>query len=163
MPNITPFLWFDGQAEEAARFYVSVFPNSRIHKVLRYGRAGREKHGHAPGTVMTVVFDLDGHRFTSLNGGPRFRFSPAVSFVVRCKTQAEIDHYWERLGEGGPVEAQQCGWLADRYGLSWQIVPERLIELLSDPATSERAMEAMLPMKKIDIDALERACRTMLA
>jgi len=160
MPVITPFLWFDGQAEEAATFYVSVFPNSKILKVLRYGAAGQDTHGSAPGSVMTVVFELDGKRFTALNGGPQFRFSPAVSFVVHCKTQAEVDHYWSKLGDGGVPEAQQCGWLADRYGLTWQIVPERLIELLSDPATSERAMQAMLPMKKIDIDTLERACRT---
>lgn len=158
MPNITPFLWFDGQAEEAANFYVSVFPNSKIHKVLRYGEAGRDKHGKRPGTAMTVVFELDGRRFTALNGGPHFSFTPAVSFVVHCKTQAEVDDYWEKLGEGGPPEAQQCGWLADRYGLSWQIVPDRLIELLSDPATSERAIQAMMSMKKIDIGALEIAC-----
>lgn len=159
MPNITPFLWFDDKAEEAATFYASIFPNSKIHKVVRYGEAGREKHGKPPGTAMTVVFELDGRHFTALNGGPQFPFTPAVSFVVHCKTQAEVDEYWDKLGAGGPAEAQRCGWLTDRYGLSWQIVPERLIELLSDPATSERAIEAMLPMKKIDIGALESACR----
>jgi predicted 3-demethylubiquinone-9 3-methyltransferase (glyoxalase superfamily) len=159
MQHITPFLWFDGQAEEAARFYVSIFPNSRILEVLRYGEVGQEQHGHAPGTVMTVEFELDGQRFTSLNGGPHFRFTPAVSFVVHCKNQEEVDHYWYKLSEGGAPEARQCGWLADRYGLSWQIVPIRLIELLSDPATAACAMQAMLPMKKIDIAALDNACR----
>jgi len=160
MQKISPFLWFDGQAEAAATFYVSVFPNSRIHQVLRYGEAGREQHGQAPGTVMTVEFELDGQCFTALNGGPHFQFTPAVSFVVHCRTQAEVDHYWYRLSEGGAPEAQQCGWLADRYGLSWQIVPDRLIELLADPATAEPAMQAMLTMKKIDIDSLEHACKT---
>ena len=159
MPNITPFLWFDSQAEEAAAFYVSVFPNSKIHKVLRYGEAGQDKHGKPPGSVMTVVFELDGRRFTALNGGSHFQLTTAASFVVHCKSQAEVDYYWDKLAEGGPAEAQQCGWLADRYGLSWQIVPDRLIELLSDPATSERARQALLPMKKIDIGAVELACR----
>lgn len=160
MPHITPFLWFDGQAEEAAEFYVSIFPDSEISAIQRYGEAGRELHGQAPGSVMSVGFQLDGQRFTALNGGPHFRFTPAVSFVVHCRTQAEVDHYWNRLSEGGAPEAQQCGWLADRYGLSWQIVPERLVELLSDPATAGPAMQAMLAMKKIDIDTLERACKT---
>ena len=160
MQTISPFLWFDGQAEAAATFYVSVFPNSRIHQVLRYGEVGREQHGQAPGTVMTVEFELDGQCFTALNGGPHFQFTPAVSFVVHCQTQAEVDHYWYRLSDGGTPEAQQCGWLADRFGLSWQIVPDRLIELLSDPVTAEPAMRAMLTMKKIDIDGLERACKT---
>lgn len=159
MPMITPFLWFDGQAEAAAAFYVSVFPDSAIHHVSRYSEAGREQHGQTPGTVMTVAFELDGQPFTALNGGPVFQFSPAVSFVIHCKTQAEIDHYWEKLGAGGAPEAQQCGWLADRFGLSWQIVPDRLVELLTGPnaAAAGRVMEAMMRMKKIDIAALERA------
>lgn len=159
MPTITPFLWFDGQAEAAAAFYVSVFPDSAIHHVSRYSEAGREQHGQTPGTVMTVAFELDGQPFTALNGGPVFQFSPAVSFVIHCKTQAEIDHYWEKLGAGGAPEAQQCGWLADRFGLSWQIVPDRLVELLTGPdaAAARRVMEAMMQMKKIDIAALERA------
>jgi predicted 3-demethylubiquinone-9 3-methyltransferase (glyoxalase superfamily) len=159
MQSITPFLWFDGQAEAAGKFYVSIFPNSRILGVTRYGETGRDQHGQAPGTVMTVDFELDGQRFTALNGGPHFHFTPAVSFVVHCETQAEVDHYWDRLGEGGAPEAQQCGWLTDRYGLSWQIVPERLLELLSDPnpEISSRVMAAMLQMKKLDIAALERA------
>lgn len=158
MPTITPFLWFDDQAEEAAEFYVSVFPNSKIGKILRYGEAGRDQHRKAPGTAMTVAFELDGRRFTALNGGPQFGFTPAMSFVVHCKTQAEIDHYWDKLSMGGRSEEQQCGWLVDRYGLSWQIVPDRLIELLSDPVTSEQAMHSLLTMKKIDIAALEAVC-----
>jgi len=158
MPQVTPFLWFDGQAQAAAEHYVSVFPNSKILGIQRYGEAGQEQHGQTPGSVMTVAFELDGQQFTALNGGPHFQFTPAVSFVVHCRTQAEVDHYWHGLSEGGPLEAQQCGWLVDRYGLSWQVVPERLIELLSEPATAEPAMQALLTMKKIDIDALERAC-----
>ncbi len=162
MQKITPFLWFDGQAEEAAQLYVSVFPNSQIKQVLRYGEAGREQHGQAPGTVMTVAFELDGQAFTALNGGPVFKFNEAVSFVVDCATQNEVDHYWQKLGEGGDPAAQQCGWLKDRYGLSWQIVPRRLIELLSDPdaETAGRVMQTMLSMKKIDVAALERASAT---
>lgn len=159
MQQITPFLWFDGQAEAAAAFYVSVFPDSKILAVTRYGEAGREQHGQPPGTAMTVDFALGGQRFTALNGGPHFRFTPAVSFVVHCRTQEDVDYYWDRLGEGGAPEAQQCGWLADRYGLSWQIVPERLLELLSDPDSevSGRVMGSMLQMKKLDIAELERA------
>ena len=158
MQTISPSLWFDGQAQAAAEFYVSIFPDSRISGIQRYSEAGQETHRQPSGSVMTVAFELEGQRFTALNGGPHFRFTPAVSFVVHCATQTEVDHYWDRLGEGGAPEAQQCGWLADRYGLSWQIVPDRLIELLSDPVTAEPAMQAMLTMKKIDIDALERAC-----
>ena len=159
MQKITPFLWFDGQAEEAVQFYVSLFPNSRISRVLRYGEAGREHHRQVPGTVMTVAFELDGQAFTALNGGPVFKFTEAVSFVVDCASQDEVDYYWNKLGEGGDPAAQQCGWLKDRYGLSWQIVPRRLVELLSDPdpEKSGRVMQAMMPMKKIDIAALERA------
>lgn len=159
MQKITPFLWFDGRAEEAARYYVSIFPNSRIVQVLHYGEAGKEQHGQTPGSVMTVSFELDGQPFTALNGGPTFTFTPAVSFVVDCATQDEVDHYWTRLGAGGDPAAQQCGWLADRYGLTWQIVPKQLIELLGgpDPAASGRVMQAMMPMKKLDIAVLERA------
>ncbi len=157
MPAITPMFWFDGQAEDAARFYVSVFPNSRITDIQRYRDAGQEVHGHAAGTVMVAAFELDGQPFTALNGGPHFKFSEAISFVIDCATQDEVDYYWAKLGAGGPPEAQQCGWLKDRYGVSWQVVPRRLIELLGDPARAERAMQAMLQMKKLDIAALERA------
>lgn len=159
MPTVTPFLWFDGVAEAAAAFYVSIFPNSRITATTRYGEAGQEQHGRPPGSVMTVLFELDGQRFTALNGGPAFRFSPAVSFVVNCRDQDEIDRYWTLLGADGPPESRQCGWLQDRYGLSWQIVPDRLPDLLaaSGSAQCERVVRALLTMQKIDLDALERA------
>jgi predicted 3-demethylubiquinone-9 3-methyltransferase (glyoxalase superfamily) len=153
MPKITPFLWFDTQAEAAANFYVSIFENSRIVKITRYGEAG-------PGpkdSVMTVDFELDGHAFIALNGGPHFKFTEAVSFAAECKTQDEVDAFWEKLSEGG--EEGPCGWLKDKYGLSWQINPTILGEMLSDsdPEKSKRAMEAMLKMKKIDIAALKNA------
>jgi predicted 3-demethylubiquinone-9 3-methyltransferase (glyoxalase superfamily) len=156
---ITPCLWFDGQAEEAARYYTEIFDNSRILDVARYGEAGQEVHGQAPGTVMAVRFELNGWPFTALNGGPAFRFNEAVSFQVICETQAEVDHYWEKLSRDGDPEAQQCGWLKDRYGLSWQVFPAALLDLLNDPdpGRSQRTMNAMLQMKKIDLAALERA------
>jgi predicted 3-demethylubiquinone-9 3-methyltransferase (glyoxalase superfamily) len=157
--RITPCLWFDDQAEEAAAFYASIFPNSRVVAISRYGEAGREIHGRPAGTVMTVAFELDGQRFTALNGGPVFTFNEAISLQVHCETQAEVDHYWEKLSAGGDPGAQQCGWLKDRYGASWQVVPAVLPEMLADPESegSQRAMEAMLEMKKLDIATLERA------
>lgn len=157
--RIAPCLWFDHQAEEAATFYTGIFRNSRIVRVARYGDAGREVHGQPTGTVMTVAFELDGQTFTALNGGPAFTFSEAISFQVSCETQEDVDHYWEKLAEGGDERAQQCGWLKDRFGVSWQIVPTILPELVGDPHSerSQRAMQAMLRMKKIDIDALKRA------
>jgi predicted 3-demethylubiquinone-9 3-methyltransferase (glyoxalase superfamily) len=157
--KITPCLWFDGQAEEAAKFYTAIFKNSKIGTVARYGEAGREVHGQAPGTVMTVAFELEGQAFTALNGGPVFTFNEAISFQVNCETQHDVDYYWEKLSEGGDERAQQCGWLKDKYGVSWQIVPVVLFELMSDPdpEKSRRAMEAMLRMKKLDIAALTRA------
>jgi len=159
MQRITPCLWFDDQAEEAVAFYTGIFENSRVVNVSRYGDAGREIHGKAPGTVMVVAFELDGQAFTALNGGPMFRFNEAVSLQVGCETQEEVDYYWEKLSEGGDEAAQQCGWLKDRYGLSWQVVPNVLGELISDPdpERSQRAMRAMLQMKKIDIAGLTRA------
>ena len=159
MQKITPFLWFDTQAEEAANFYVSVFPDARILKVSRYGEAGHEIHGRPPGSVMTVLFELAGQTFTALNGGPVFRFNEAVSFEIACATQEELDYFWDRLSEGGDPRAQQCGWLKDRFGLSWQVVPSMLDELVSDPksAKAQRAMQAMLGMKKLDIAGLRRA------
>jgi predicted 3-demethylubiquinone-9 3-methyltransferase (glyoxalase superfamily) len=159
LQKIVPFLWFADQAEEAASFYVSVFPRSRIVSVSRYGEAGREIHGRQPGSVMTVVFELDGRRFTALNGGPIFTFNEAVSFEIVCDTQDEVDHYWEKLGAGGDPTAQQCGWLKDRYGLSWQVVPRRLHELVASPdeGVRERALGAMMQMQKLDLAALERA------
>jgi predicted 3-demethylubiquinone-9 3-methyltransferase (glyoxalase superfamily) len=153
MQQITPFLWFDTQAEAAANLYVSIFNNSRIVNITRYGDAGPGPKGSA----MTVVFELDGQRFTALNGGPQFKFTEAISFSVPCKTQEEVDTFWEKLSEGG--EEGPCGWLKDRYGLSWQITPTMLGELLSDPdpKKSKRVMEAMLKMKKIDIAGLKSA------
>jgi predicted 3-demethylubiquinone-9 3-methyltransferase (glyoxalase superfamily) len=157
--KITPCLWFDEQAEEAAKFYASIFKNSRIVATTRYGEAGREIHGKKPGTVMTVAFELDGQPFTALNGGPIFKFNEAISFQVDCATQEELDHYWERLSEGGDKNAQQCGWLKDRYGVSWQVVPRVLQEMLQDPnpEKSQRVMKALLQMKKLDIAELKRA------
>lgn len=157
--KITPCLWFDDQAEEAAGFYAGIFPNSRIVKISRYGEAGHEFHGKPPGSVMTVAFELDGQTFTALNGGPVFKFNEAVSFQINCDTQAEVDHFWERLSEGGDDNAQQCGWLKDKYGVSWQVVPRVMVEMLADEdlEKSQRAMQAMLHMKKLDINVLKRA------
>ena len=159
MQRITPCLWFDDQAEEAAGFYTAIFRNARIVNVSRYGEAGYEVHGRPAGSVMTVAFELDGQAFTALNGGPVFKFNEAISFQVNCETQEDVDYYWEKLSAGGDAAAQQCGWLKDKYGASWQVVPRILIEMLTDPdpAKSQRAMTAMLQMKKIDIDALKRA------
>jgi predicted 3-demethylubiquinone-9 3-methyltransferase (glyoxalase superfamily) len=156
---ITPCLWFDDQAEEAVAFYASVFKNSRIVALSRYPDAGRETHGKPPGSVMTVAFELDGQAFTALNGGPVFKFNEAVSLQVTCETQDDVDHYWAKLSAGGDPQAQQCGWLKDRYGLSWQIVPTALLEMIADPdpGKAQRVMQAMLQMKKLDIAALRRA------
>ena len=153
MQKISPFLWFDDNAEEAATFYTSVFKNSRIESVTCYGEGGPGPKG----TVMTVGFTLDGQEFTALNGGPHFTFSPAISFVVNCATQEEVDELWEKLTDGGAED--QCGWLRDKFGLSWQIIPSGLIEMLQDEdaGKSRRAMNAMLQMKKIDIAAIRLA------
>lgn len=158
--RISPCLWFDSQAEQAASFYTGIFPNSKITAVARYPEAGQEVHGREPGSVMTVAFELDGAPFTALNGGPAFTFNEAVSFQVMCDNQQEIDHYWSRLGEGGDPRAQQCGWLKDRFGLSWQVVPRVLADMMTsaDADTAQKAMTAMLKMKKLDIGELERAC-----
>jgi predicted 3-demethylubiquinone-9 3-methyltransferase (glyoxalase superfamily) len=154
MPKITPCLWFDDQGEEAARFYTSVFPNSRITEVTRYGKAGPREEG----SVMTVSFSLDGQDYVALNGGPEFTFSEAVSLQVYCGSQEEVDDYWAKLTEGGGEEGP-CGWLKDRFGLSWQVVPNGMDELFADPdkERANRAMKAMLEMRKIDIAELERA------
>lgn len=159
MNRIAPCLWFDNQAEEAAAFYISIFPNSRIVQVTRYGKAGFELHGRPEGSVMTVEFELDGQNYTALNGGPVFRFNEAISLQVDCETQAEVDHYWDRLSAGGDPAAQQCGWLKDKYGVSWQVVPAVLRRMLksADARFSEAVMVALLEMKKPDIAALERA------
>ena len=157
--RITPCLWFEDQAEEAARFYTGIFKDSRIGRISRYGEAGREVHRRPPGTVMTVAFELDGQAFTALNGGPVFKFNEAISLQVSCRTQEEVDHYWEKLSRGGDERAQQCGWLKDRYGLSWQVIPVALMEMMADPdpVKSGRVMQAMLQMKKIDIKGLRQA------
>lgn len=157
--KITPCLWFDHQAEEAATYYTGIFPHSRIVSVSRYTDAGQEIHGQPAGSVMVASFELDGQPFTALNGGPVFQFNPAVSFQIGCADQAEVDHYWERLGAGGDPQAQQCGWLKDKYGVSWQVVPHLLPELLQhpDPAKARGVMQAMLQMKKLDIEGLRRA------
>jgi predicted 3-demethylubiquinone-9 3-methyltransferase (glyoxalase superfamily) len=153
MHKIRPFLWFDGKAEEAARFYIAIFANSRIVEVMRYGNAGPGP----PGSVMSVTFELEGKEFVALNGGPQFSFTPAISFFVSCETQAEVDALWDRLVAGG--QPQRCGWLTDKFGLTWQIVPKVLGEMLQDPdaGKSARVMRAMLGMVKLDIAALRNA------
>jgi predicted 3-demethylubiquinone-9 3-methyltransferase (glyoxalase superfamily) len=157
--KITPFLWFNNQAEEAVRFYTKIFKNSKIGKIARYDKAGEKVSGRKAGSVMTVEFQIEGQDFIALNGGPIFKFSEAISFVVSCKTQAEVDWYWKRLSAGG--KQVQCGWLKDKYGVSWQIVPTALGELLSskDAAKSQRVMEAMLKMVKLDIKKLKEAAQ----
>ena len=157
--KIAPCLWFDDQGEKAAKFYVGIFPKSKIVRVTRYSNAGQEIHGGRAGAVLTVEFQLAGQTFTALNGGPIFTFNEAVSLQVMCDNQKEVDYYWKKLGAGGDPRAQQCGWLKDRYGVSWQIVPHKLVTLLKDHRSekTERAMTAMLGMKKLDIKALENA------
>jgi predicted 3-demethylubiquinone-9 3-methyltransferase (glyoxalase superfamily) len=159
MKKITPCLWFDSNAEEAVQFYTSIFKNSKIGKISRYGKEGYEIHGKPEGTVLTVEFELDGQTLTALNGGPAFKFNEAVSFQVHCKSQKELDYYWEKLSEGGDEKAQQCGWLKDKYGVSWQIVPAVLGKLMhdKDAKRSDRVMKALLRMKKLDIETLKQA------
>jgi predicted 3-demethylubiquinone-9 3-methyltransferase (glyoxalase superfamily) len=158
---ITPCLWFADEAEEAANFYVGIFRNSRIKTVTRYTQAGQEIHGRPPGSVLTVEFDLDRQPFTALNGGPLFKFNEAISLQVICATQGEIDYFWSKLTAGGDPKAQQCGWLKDKFGVSWQVVPTGMSEMLNDPdrARADRAMTALLKMKKPDIAELKRAFR----
>jgi len=155
--KITPCLWFDTQAEEAAKFYASVFKNSKIGKISRYGQEGFEVHGKKAGTVMTVEFEIEGQKFLALNGGPHFKFNEAVSFQVPCETQEEIDYFWSTLAKDG--EEGRCGWLKDKFGLSWQVFPRALPEMLMDgnSETAQRVMRSMLQMRKIDIGALKRA------
>lgn len=157
--KIVPFLWFDKEAEEAARFYVSTFKNSKIGQLSRYGKEGYEIHKMKEGTVMTIEFEIEGQKFIALNGGPVFKFNEAISFQVHCETQEEIDYYWEKLTDGGDPKAQQCGWVKDKFGVSWQIVPTILIEMLQgeDINKSQKVMSAMLQMQKIDIKILYQA------
>lgn len=159
LQKITPCLWFDTQAEEAANYYCAIFPNSRIQRISRYGEAGHNLHRKPAGSVLTVAFELDGNPFTALNGGPIFTFNEAISLQVYCTTQTELDHYWDRLSAGGDAAAQQCGWLKDKYGMSWQIVPATLEEMISDAdhRKSERVMTALHNMKKLDIATLQQA------
>ena len=159
MQKITPCLWFDDKAEEAAKFYASIFKNSKIGDVTQYGKEGYEIHGKEEGSVLTVDFEIEEQKFVALNGGPIFKFNEAISFQVHCETQEEVDYYWEKLSEGGDEKAQQCGWLKDKYGVSWQIVPIVLIKMLKDKDTekSERVMKAMLQMHKLDINILKQA------
>ena len=159
MQKISPCLWFDDQGEEAAKFYTSIFKDSKIEDVTRYGKEGYEIHGREEGTVMTVEFEIEGQKFLALNGGPIFKFNEAISFQVYCETQEEVDYHWEKLSEGGDEKAQQCGWLKDKYGVSWQIVPTILMKMLKDKDSekSQRVMKAMLQMHKLDISTLKKA------
>jgi predicted 3-demethylubiquinone-9 3-methyltransferase (glyoxalase superfamily) len=160
MPSqIAPCLWFDTQAEEAANFYISVFKNGKIINTQYYSEAGKETHRHEPGSVILVEFELNGQAFSALNGGPHFKFSEAISFVIDCEDQEEVDYYWEKLSEGGDPGKQECGWVGDKFGVSWQVVPKVLKEMLSDSdkAKSQRAMTALMGMKKLDIAALKAA------
>jgi predicted 3-demethylubiquinone-9 3-methyltransferase (glyoxalase superfamily) len=159
MQKISPCLWFDDQGEDAAKFYTSIFKDSKMGDVTRYGKEGYEIHGREEGTVMTVEFEIEGQKFLALNGGPIFKFNEAISFQVYCETQEEVDYYWEKLSEGGDEKAQQCGWLKDKYGVSWQIVPTILIKMLKDKDSekSQRVMKAMLQMHKLDISTLKKA------
>jgi predicted 3-demethylubiquinone-9 3-methyltransferase (glyoxalase superfamily) len=156
--RITPFLWFDHQAEEAVKFYTSIFKNSKILKTTRYGREASSSSGQPEGSVMTVSFRLDGQDFVALNGGAYFQLTGAISFVVNCESQAEVDYYWEKLSEGGDPTAQQCGWLKDKFGVTWQVVPTVLDELLSNPDSDKarRSMNALLQMKKLNVEKLEK-------
>jgi predicted 3-demethylubiquinone-9 3-methyltransferase (glyoxalase superfamily) len=159
LQRIRPCLWFDTKAEEAARFYTGIFKNSSINRTTRYSSAGQETHKKAPGSVLTVQFELDGQIFTALNGGPDFKFNEAISLEVHCESQEEIDYYWERLGAGGDPDAQVCGWLKDKFGVSWQVVPVDVDKLYEDSESpgAKAAMEAMMKMKKIDMAALQEA------
>jgi len=160
MQKITPFLWFDDQAEEAAKFYTSIFKNSKIGRTLRYSEEAAKTSGQPAGSVLTIEFEIQGQKFVALNGGPQFKFNESVSFVVNCQTQEEVDHFWEKLAaEGG--EESQCGWLKDKFGLSWQVVPTVLIDMLHDKDSEKasRVMKAMLQMQKIDIEKLKAAYR----
>ncbi|MGE6376997.1 VOC family protein [Peribacillus muralis] len=157
--KITTNLWFDTQAEEAARFYTSIFENSKIGRATYYGKVGREIHGMSEETVMTIEFELEGQTFVALNGGPHFKFTEAISFIIHCESQEDVDYYWEKLSQGGDEKAQACGWLKDQFGVSWQIIPENITDMINDtdPDRSARVMTALYQMKKIDINTLNLA------
>jgi predicted 3-demethylubiquinone-9 3-methyltransferase (glyoxalase superfamily) len=158
-PRIATCLWFDSEAEEAVKHYMSIFPNSRILRTMRYGEAGKEIHGKPAGSILTIEFELDGQRLVALNGGPVFKFNEAMSLIVRCKDQREVDYYWKRLGRGGDPNAQMCGWLKDKFGVSWQVEPVEIEAMLAntDRKRADRAMEALLKMKKLEVAAIRRA------
>jgi predicted 3-demethylubiquinone-9 3-methyltransferase (glyoxalase superfamily) len=159
MKNITPCLWFDDQGEDAAKFYTSIFKNSKIKHIQRYSEVGKEFHGKEPGSVMVVSFEINGQEFTALNGGPLFKISEAVSFQVMCESQDEVDYYWDKLSADGDDSAQACGWLKDKFGVSWQIIPIEFLEMLNsaDDQKVQRAMQAMFQMKKLDLNVLRKA------
>ena len=157
MQKITANLWFDGNAEEAVNFYSSIFRDFKIGNILRYGKEGYEIHGMLEGTVMTIDFEIFGQYFVALNGGPQFKFNESISFIIRCENQEEVDYYWEKLGEGGDENAKVCGWLKDKYGVSWQIIPPLLYELLKNKEKSARVMNALLKMKKLNLKELQNA------
>ena len=157
MTTIAPCLWFDDNAEEAVNFYTSIFQNSKIKATSRYGEAAAQVAGRPKGSILTIAFELNGQDYIALNGGPIFKFTEAISLMVNCDTQDELDYYWNKLSEGGDPRAQQCGWLKDKFGLSWQVVPAKMAEWVKDPVRFERVMEALLPMKKLDIRALQNA------
>ncbi|KAH8750109.1 3-demethylubiquinone-9 3-methyltransferase [Hyaloscypha finlandica] len=159
LSQITPCLWFDGQADEAAKFYTSFFKDGKITRTQYYGEAGKETHGKEPGSILTVEFELNGQNFVAMNGGPQFKFNEAISFQIECEDQEELNHYWQKLSDGGDPAKQQCGWLGDKYGVSWQVVPKVLGGMLSDPDTakSQRVFTALMGMKKLDIAALKTA------
>ncbi len=159
LQKISPNLWFNKEAEDAAKFYTSIFKNSKIGNISYYGKEGFEVHGMAEGTVLTIEFFIEGQKFTALNGGPHFKFNEAISFIIGCNEQEELDYYWNKLKEGGDEKAQQCGWLKDKFGVSWQVVPNELPEMLqdTDQTKTERVMKALMPMKKLDIAALKNA------
>jgi predicted 3-demethylubiquinone-9 3-methyltransferase (glyoxalase superfamily) len=157
--KLVPCLWFDGNAEEAVNFYTSVFKKSKLGRISYYSEEGKDIHRQPPGSVMSLEFEIEGTRFLSLNGGPDFKFSEAISFIINCKTQKEIDYYWDALKEGGDPNAQQCGWLKDKFGVSWQVIPEQLDDMTSDDDREkvDRVLHAMFPMKKLDLAVLQKA------
>jgi predicted 3-demethylubiquinone-9 3-methyltransferase (glyoxalase superfamily) len=159
MKKMTSCLWFDKEAEDAAKYYTSIFKNAKINRIARYGKEGQDIHGGKEGAVMTVEFELEGQQFLGLNGGPHFKFNEAVSFVINCDTQEEIDYYWEKLGKGGDPKSQQCGWLKDKFGLSWQVTPSIMGDMFNESPTdrTERVMKVMMQMKKLDIKELQKA------
>jgi predicted 3-demethylubiquinone-9 3-methyltransferase (glyoxalase superfamily) len=160
MPKITPFLWFDTQAEQAAQYYTAIFKKSKVTSVSRYGEAGSKAARRPKNSVMTVAFQIEGQPFVAINGGPIFKFNESISFVVNCKTQKEIDYYWNKLSKGGDPECQQCGWLKDKFGVSWQVVPDQMEKWMKNPVTAEKIMAAVLQMKKINLSTLQKATKS---